>query len=177
MAASLLLAGGCASAQKKIVDTRPQGTLPYKDTAKINYKVVGANLPPFRVVTPEGKSITNENVPAGKYFFLMIFNPTCDHCQDVTRNFELGYNRFAPGQLLLTATASMLPYMEFFGNTTKVFEYPNIQVGVDSANLIDRIYTYGNLPQLNVYSPAGKLVKIFNGGETSMDSLATYLKK
>ncbi len=172
----LLFAGSCATAQKKVVDTRPKGASAFKDTAKTDYKVVGAPLPPFRVVTPQGKSITNANVPAGKHFFLMIFNPTCDHCEDVTRKLELGYNRFDEGQILLTATAGMLPYMEFFGNTTKVFEYPKIQVGVDSANLIDRIYTYGNLPQLNVYSPAGKLVKIFNGGETSMDSLAQYLK-
>jgi hypothetical protein len=176
-AAVLLLAGSCATAQKKVVDTRPKGTLPFKDTSATDYKLVGAPLPPFKVVTPQGKSITNANVPAGKHFFLMIFNPTCEHCEDVTRNLELSYNRFAEGQILLTATAGMMPYMEFFGNTTKVFDYPKIQVGVDSANLIDRIYNYGNLPQINVYSPAGKLVKIFNGGQTTADSLAVYLKK
>ncbi len=174
--AALLLAGSCATAQKKVVDTSPKGTLPFKDTAKTDYKVVGAPLPPFRVVTPSGRSITNADVPAGRHFFLMIFNPTCDHCEDVTRNLELSHNRFAEGQLLLTATAGMMPYMEFFGNTTKVFSYPNFKVGVDSANLIDRIYSYGNLPQINVYSPAGKLLKTFNGGETTIDSLAPYLR-
>ena len=174
--AALLLAGSCATAQKKVVDTRPKGTMPFQDTAKTNYRVVGSLLPPFRVVTPQGKSITNAMVPAGKHFFLMIFNPTCEHCEDVTRNLELSHNRFAPGQLLLTATAGMMPYMELFGNTTKVFSYPNFNVGVDSSNLVDRIYTYGNLPQINVYSPAGKLVKTFNGGETSIDSLSQYLK-
>lgn len=104
----------------------------------------------------------------------MMFNPTCGHCEDVTLMLEKNLDLFKDNQLVLISGAAMMPYLDYFQATTKVFDYPRIRVGVDSAGTIEKTFVYNALPQINVYDKQGRLQKIFSQ-QITIDSLKPYL--
>ena len=140
-----------------------------------NYKAIGSPMPSFRMVTKKGEQITNKTLENGASLVLMMFNPTCEHCEDQTRLFEKNIFLFKKTKLVLVAAEMMMPYMEYFENVTKVQEYPSIKYGVDSAGFIDKTFTYETLPQINIYDKDRKLVRIFTGG-VPMDTLKQYIE-
>jgi len=145
------------------------------DTVKVDYKAVGAPMPPLRLVTPKGKSITDKDLKNNATLFVMLFNPTCEHCEEQTEIFKEHINMFKDTKLVLMAGSMMLPYLDFFENAHKTSEYPKMMVGVDSSGFIDKTFLYNSLPQINIYSNDRKLVRIFTGN-VPMDSLAKYIK-
>jgi hypothetical protein len=58
-----------------------------KDAAAMDYKQLNAPLPPFSVINYENKNITEELCQSGGNLILMMFNPTCEHCEEETRAF------------------------------------------------------------------------------------------
>lgn len=142
---------------------------------QIDYKSIGAPLPDLRVPMPNGKIFSQRDMDTSGNFFLMMFNPTCGHCEDVTRMLAKNLDRFRDGQILLVSGPAMMPYMEFFNSTTKVFQYPKIKVGVDSSEIIEKTFIYKSLPQINIYDKNRRLVKTFTG-EVSIDSLQPYIR-
>jgi hypothetical protein len=72
------------------------------------------------------------------------------------------------------ATPQTLPYFNNFFKQTSLNEFPEIIVGVDSADFITQVYTYSSLPQINIYDKHRKLIKVFHG-DTPVDSLKHYL--
>ncbi len=172
----LLYAGLCLltlasfSPQKKKKGAAVQNTVSTTD-----YKAVGGPLPELRVVSPKGRVITGKDIDTSGNFFLMMFNPTCGHCEDVTRMLAKNLDQFREGQILLVAGDAMMPYMDYFNATTKVFDYPKIWLGVDSSKIIEKTFVYNSLPQVNIYNKNRKLVKIFTG-EVPLDSLRPYIR-
>lgn len=145
------------------------------DTVKVDYKVVGAPMPPLRLVTQKGKSITDKDLKNNATLFVMLFNPTCEHCEAQTETFKENIALFKKTKLVLMAGSMMLPYLDFFENAHKTAEYPKMMVGVDSSGFIDKTFLYNNLPQINIYSKDRKLERIFTGN-VPMDSLAKYIE-
>jgi hypothetical protein len=105
----------------------------------------------------------------------MMFNPTCEHCEDMTFAIEKNIDLFKNSHILLVAAAGMGPYLEFFENGTRVRNFPKIKLGLDSSNFINRTFIYESLPQINIYSPDRKLLKTFSG-ITTIDSLKPYIQ-
>lgn len=149
-----------------------------KETVKTdttNYKVLGSPMPDFKMVNRKGEHITNKTLANDAPLVVMMFNPTCEHCEDQTRLFEKNISLFDKTNLVLVAGEMMMPYMEYFENVTRVKEYPAIKYGVDSAGFIDKTFTYDKLPQINIYDKDRKLVRIFTGG-VSIDTLKMYIE-
>ncbi len=150
----------------------PETTI--KDT--INYRELGSPLPEdFMVVMKDGKVRTKKHFDNKANFFVMMFNPTCEHCQEETELFKKNIFLFKKTEILLVAAPVMRDYMEFFENVVRIQEYPSIQVSIDSCKFIDRAFIYQNLPQLNIYDKDRKLLKIFTG-DTPLDSLKQYIE-
>ena len=144
------------------------------DTANIDFKALGAPLPPIRIVTHDTTVYTNEDFEGESSLLVMLFNPTCEHCHEVTHTIEKNMDMFKKTKILLVAAPSMLGYLQFFQNVTKYRSYPKIVLGVDSAGYIDKTFLYQSLPQINIYDKERKLEKIFNG-EVPIDSLKPYI--
>ncbi|RYD51020.1 MAG: hypothetical protein EOP52_11480 [Sphingobacteriales bacterium] len=140
----------------------------------VDYKALGAPRPDLRVVDPKGSVFTHRDIDTTGHFFMMLFNPTCGHCEDVTLMLEKHLDLFKDNQLVLISGPAMMPYLDYFQITTKVFDYPRIRVGVDSAGTIEKTFVYNALPQINVYDKQGRLQKIFSQ-EITIDSLKPYL--
>lgn len=145
------------------------------DTAKIDYKAVGAPLPPLEITTRTGEKLTDKDFRKHDNLLVMMFNPTCDHCQEETTILEKNIDKFANTKIVLVSAPSMIEYLEFYNNVTRYSKYPEITVGVDSAGFIDKTFTYGSLPQINIYDKDRKLVKIFTG-VVQFDALEPYIK-
>lgn len=142
---------------------------------RTDYHLVGAPMPSIWVVTATGDVITDTMLRNDANLFVMMFNPTCEHCEDMTRDIEHHIGLFKNSQIVLMAAPMMGPYLEYFDKTTHYTQFPSLKVGIDSAKFIDRTYNYVMLPQINVYSKDRKLIKSFSGLNT-VDSLRPYIQ-
>jgi hypothetical protein len=141
----------------------------------IDYHAVGSPFPPFRVVSKDGKEYTGQSLNSNANLFVMMFNPTCEHCEDMTADIEKNITMFKQSNIVLVAAPMMGPYLDGFINGLKTKQYPQLKIGLDSASFIDKTFNYITLPQINVYSADRKLIKSFSG-ITTIDSLKPYIQ-
>jgi hypothetical protein len=142
---------------------------------EVDYKELGSPLPDFIVKIGEGKIMTQKDAMYNGNLLLMIFNPTCGHCEDMTDLLEKNIALFSTSRLLMVATSVMEPYMGDFKKHHHIADYPQIQVAIDSSKLIDKTFQYKMLPQINIYDKNRKLIKCFYG-DTPIDSLKQYIQ-
>ncbi|HET8572757.1 MAG TPA: hypothetical protein VFL76_02690 [Edaphocola sp.] len=138
------------------------------------YQEPGGTLPELKIVTGKYKTLTNKDFKSKHHFFLVMFNPTCRHCINMTKLICANAQLFKDTKVAFMAPASMMSYLSDFYTETQVFKHPEFAVGVDSAYAVDKLYTFGTLPQINIYDNDAKLVKTFKG-DTPLDSLKHYL--
>ncbi|XZF14466.1 hypothetical protein ACTHGU_22005 [Chitinophagaceae bacterium MMS25-I14] len=144
------------------------------DTAKMNYREIGAPMPPVKMVTMKGKTITAADLKNDVNLFVMLFNPTCEHCEEETEILKKNIFLFKKNKLVLMAGSMMMPYLEYFNNNHQVSEYPTMIVGVDSSHFVDNAFLYQGLPQINIYNKERKLIKIFST-DVPIDSLKPFI--
>ena len=77
------------------------------------YKQPNAPIPSFRIETAEGKFHTEKDIPA-KTAVVILFNPTCDHCQELTKDIVKNKEKFAGIPLMFIAAKDMKPYLPDF---------------------------------------------------------------
>lgn len=142
----------------------------------MGYKEIGAPLPDFIVHTLDDKIITNRDVRYNANLFVMIFNPTCSHCEAMTDLLEKNIALFNKTKVLMVATAPMQPYLKDFEDRHHTDQYPTLMVSLDSSKIIDRIFLYKMLPQINIYDGDRKLIKSFASGDLPIDSLKQYIQ-
>lgn len=121
------------------------------------------------------KMWTNKELKDKRNLFVLIFNPTCEHCMEKTKMLEENLKMLGKQKLVLTMTPDMSVYFKDFDRATDVLKYPKIKIAVDSGDYITRMTNYKGLPQMNIYDKDRKLLKIYNGNFT-MDSLSAYIK-
>ena len=143
--------------------------------AGTDYKSIGSPMPPLRVVYPKKAVYTNQTLKNDANLFVMMFNPTCEHCEDMTFALEQNLELFKKSNIILIAGSAMGQHLEFFENGTKVQKYPKIKMGLDSSDFINRTFIYEPLPQINIYDADRKLLKTFTG-ITTIDSLKPYIQ-
>ncbi len=144
-------------------------------TTEQNYKAIGANLPPLKFYRRDGVYLTEKDLKKDAPLIIMLFNPTCDHCEDQTRLFQKHLGIFTNSTLLLMAADKMGPYLGYFVNNTGADNFPSLQIGLDSSEYINKTFRYESLPQINIYDKQRKLIKIFTG-LTPIDSLQAYIQ-
>jgi len=142
------------------------------EAGKIDYKAMGAPMPPLCYVTKDGRVRQPEIKPQRKSI-VMLFDPVCDHCQKQTQIFEENIEQFGKWNIVLQAMPDLYNFLPFFEKATHVSQYPQIQVGADSCGLMNKIYVYMPLPQVNIYDKDKRLIKTFTG-VTPIDSFKAY---
>ncbi len=188
-----------AFAQKTVPNAKP----PFQKAESVDVpeQAIGAPLPPFILIkmpkpvaekthskqkkhTSEGtetpalappKLITNKDVKYDANLFMMFFNPTCGHCEDMTELLEKHIQLFNKTKIVMVASPNARPYMPEFEKGYNTDQYSTLIVGTDSLNLIGKLFLYHSLPQINIYDKNRKLLKVFSG-DTPLDSLKPYIQ-
>lgn len=145
------------------------------ETDQIDYKLLGAPMPPMKVVYPKKEIYTADSFQNKANLFVMLYNPTCEHCESMARDMTKHIDLFKTSQIVMMAAPMMVPYLEYFENTTKVQNFPQIKYGVDSSDFINKTFTYVGLPQINIYNADRKLIKTFSGID-NIDSLKPFIQ-
>jgi len=155
--------------------TKKPTAIPVAATASVDYKVPGSPMPPLRIVTTSHKSITEDAVKNKANLVVMMFNPTCEHCEEMTMAMEKNIFLFKNTQIVLVAGAMMMEYLGDFQKRVKADQFPSMKIGVDSTQFIDKAFNYNGLPQVNIYDHDRKLIKSFSG-ITTIDSIKHYIE-
>ena len=165
-----------AFGQKKKKNKKPENAVAAFTTDSIDYKEVGAPMPPIRVLTPKKAFVTSKDLENDANLFVMMFTPTCGHCQEMTEALGKNVALFKRSKVIMIASPNQEPLLDFFENTTHVSKYhPTFQYGLDSSDFILKTFRYQSLPQINVYDKDRKLIKIVNG-ENTVESLREYIE-
>lgn len=160
----------------------------------IDYQQIGATMPAIKLLTfnslpvPDKKNkkkhkpiqftkiFTENDLDSSKNIFVMIFNPTCAHCEEQTERIEKNMADFKKSQFVLMAKTAMESYLSpFIWDHNVGGFYPSIVVGLDSSGFINKTFLYESMPQINIYSKDRKLLHVYTG-EILIDSLAQYAK-
>ncbi len=163
-------------------------------TGNSNYKEIGAPMPAIRLVvppltvnestakkgkkvaTPQNQIVTEKELKNDANLLVMMFNPTCGHCEEQTDLFLQNISLFKKSKLVLMAGAQMIPYLEHFNRGRQIDKFPQtIIMGVDSSQFIEKTYLYEILPQINVYDAERKLIRSFTG-IVPIDSIRSYIQ-
>ncbi|RYD56410.1 MAG: hypothetical protein EOP56_11985 [Sphingobacteriales bacterium] len=161
-------------AQKKKKNKGKDAQATVTEAAAINYKEAGAPMPAVRLVTKQKSAIIDADIKHNGPTFVMLFNPTCEHCIETTNMIRKNEALFKNTKVVLLATPNQIDNLQYFEDLTHYPQSKLLMVGVDSSGFIDRTYTYGSLPQLNIYDKNRKLVRTFNG--PTIDSLKPYIE-
>jgi hypothetical protein len=153
---------------------------PYAEAQKnkkaAHYKEIGDPMPDIAVYTSKGEKVTNETVKNKANLLVMIFNPQCSHCEDMTAILQKNIGLFNKSKLLMVANNNQTPFIKGFEHRFHIDQYPTITIGIDSdLHYIDKTFRYTMLPQINVYNKKRKLIKVFTG-EIEIDSLKPYIQ-
>jgi hypothetical protein len=156
---------------KKTVTTESKAVTKTKGK-KVKQKTVTTATPSN---TAEHLLMTEKDFDNGANLLIMMFNPTCSHCEDMTAMLEKNIHLFKRSKIVLLATMPMKDYLADFVNMLHINEYPTMHVGCDSSGFINNVFLYRPLPQINIYSGERKLLRTFSG-EVPMDSLKRYIQ-
>ena len=194
-----VLGGFCAVAQNKKEPAKAQSTAV---APSIDYHQVGAPMPHLMLVTLDtpGKSMTEKKIAKfnkntkdyqlteygakmytykhldnGANIMVMMFNPTCGHCEDETEMLIRNKEMFKKTKLVLLANQNMMAYLPDFIRNHNIRDNSFITLGVDSTDFIKETFLYQALPQINIYSADRKLLRTYTGS-VSIDSLAQYIQ-
>jgi len=145
------------------------------DGKKVYYNEVGAPLPPFRFYRNDGRFVTHESLYNDAPLLVVLFNPTCEHCQLMAQEFKNNISLFRKSHLVFVAANGLYAYLPYFIEHSGVGNEPKIQLTVDSSGFIPKTFLYKALPQINIYNKERKLEKIFFSN-VPIDSLRSYIE-
>lgn len=160
----------------------------------VNYTYPGNPMPALRMAaadTPSAKyckehpdkvTRTHARIYTEKDFeykgplFVMLFNPSCSHCEDQAELLMQRIGEFSKVRIvMLTDTMNSL-YLPNFITAYKIDQHKDVvTIGTDIGDYIKNAFLYQSLPQISVYNAERKLVRNYSGG-VAIDSLVQYLR-
>jgi len=119
--------------------------------------------------------LTEKDIKCEGNLLVMMFNPTCGHCEDQTERMTRNISLFNKSKMVLMAKENMSEYLPNFVKNHHIGNYFPIYLGVDKGGFMDKTFLYSALPQINIYSPDHKLIRSF-AGEVPIDTLKQYIQ-
>lgn len=120
-------------------------------------------------------TLSSKDLDNGNTLMIMLFNPTCSHCEEMTMRIQQNISMFKKTDIVLMASKPMAPYLPDFASRYQIGKYPIMRIGYDSSNFVDNTFTYQQLPQITIYDSHRRLIKIFSG-EVPIDTLRKFVE-
>ena len=128
-------------------------------------------LPAFNIWLMDSFTIFNTfNIPKGRPTLLILFDPECTHCQELTRELMHGIDSISNIDMYwFTLNKSMTVIRKFCADNH--FElHPNIKaVGRDYEFYSLDFFAINSLPDLALYDENKKIIHLFEGRATVKD--------
>lgn len=119
--------------------------------------------PPVKLLLPDSVSFfTKDDLPKKTPILLMMFNPTCSHCQHETEELVKNIDEFKNIQVVM-ATSMPFDSMVVFREKYKLADYKNIVVGQDTHYFLFSYFQNHNLPFHAFYDKKKQLISVFEG--------------
>ncbi len=119
-------------------------------------------FPPATLLLPGKTNFTKADLPKKKPVMLMIFNPTCEHCQHETEALTKDIDKFKDVTIVMATT---YPYdsMMAFRDRNHLADFENIIVGQDVNYFLVSYYLMHSMPFLAFYDKNFNLISVFEG--------------
>lgn len=137
---------------------------------------VGTPLGDYRIIQSDRSDYFTKSLPKDKYFIMVLFNPTCDHCQRQAKLLQEAQKTVLSNTVVAYVTGQMM--IDMLPEFQKKIDYtpkPNFIVGVDTYDFVTNLFEYKYLPQLIIYSKDKKVMKVFHK-ETELEKILEYIK-
>lgn len=131
-------------------------------------------FPPVKLLLPGNTSyFTKDDLPKKKASMLIVFSPSCEHCQHETAELIKNIDKFKDVEIVM---ATMMPYdsMMNFREKYKLADYENIIVGQDTQYFLPSFYMISYLPFLAFYDKKKELIDVFQGTMKMEDVIKIY---
>lgn len=133
-------------------------------------------FPPVTLLLPDSAtSFTKEDLPKKKSILLIVFSPTCEHCQHETEEMVKNIEKFKEVTIVM---ATSLPFDSMMNFRAKygLSQYNNIIMGQDTQFFLPTYYDIHNLPFHAFFDKKGKFISRFDGN-MPMDKVLEELGK
>ncbi len=145
-----------------------QAQQPTRDS--LAYKLY-PGLPAFNIRLLDSFTVFNTyNIPKGRPSLLVLFEPDCKHCQDVTRELLKNMDSLSNIDFYWVTPAPSMSRLREFNNEYKLAGYKNIKVvGRDYEFFYIDYFGVNSYPDFALYDEQKKFVHLFQGRVTSKD--------
>lgn len=130
-----------------------------------------SELPVLSLIKADGSKVVARNLK-GK-IVLVLFQPSCDHCQREAVEIRKNLSAFAGYQVYFVSDAA-LPLLTHFAQFYQLAGKENVYFATTTIEEILNTVGPVEAPSLFIYSESGKLVKSFIG-ETPIEEILRYL--
>jgi thioredoxin-related protein len=117
---------------------------------------------------------TKEDLPKKKPVILMMFNPTCEHCQHETEDILKDIDKLKDIQIVMASSMS-LDAIRLFIEKNKLADFKNIIVGQDTHFFLPGFFMVRNLPFMAFYDGKKNLIDV-HSGPTPVESILEKFK-
>lgn len=123
-----------------------------------NVSPAGEKLPSFKFTDLNGKTFTDKNIPNGKPFLIMYFDPGCDHCEMEAKWLSESIDKFKSWNLYFVSISDPVEIGKFrdrfFAGKSNCIFLSDIEVSIFKS--FKNMY---NTPTINVYKKDKTLQK------------------
>jgi thiol-disulfide isomerase/thioredoxin len=128
-----------------------------------NYVERFRKIPGFKIhVVPDSSVYSSAQIKKNSPFVLMFFSPSCDHCQQQTKEL-LAYKEELKNIPVLMVSSAPFNEVKDFYEGYGLSSLPNIIMGQDIRYALWTIYKLKTFPSVFVYDNRGILAKAFVG--------------
>jgi thioredoxin-related protein len=120
----------------------------------------GVPLPLFNVLNLDSSISNTAQIPNDKNVVLVLFNPTCGHCQTVGKNIKDSIKKFTNTHFIFVAGLPTFTFFKEFTEFTNLKSAENISIGGDYSNITPSIFAFNGIPQIMIYDENKKLKEI-----------------
>ena len=132
-------------------------------------------LPNFNLLPLDSSTVFNQSVlKEGQQTIVMLFNPTCEHCQHQLQLMLTMPEIIQSTNLVLSSTET-LEKLKTFYDKYHLEKYPLVHIGKDYKYFLGGFYQPKTIPVLAFYN-AQKQLLFFNQGSLKKDQLLDALK-
>lgn len=167
----ILFASSC-TAQKKNKVKNNTSTETYTST-KPDTKI-GAKLPTFGVLKADLNLTFDTYLNKNKNLVLVLFNPSCGHCEQLINNVRDSSYLFKNVEFLFVTGKELIEFVPDFAERLKVKNHDLITISSDQSDLTQKLFEYNGIPQIMIYNKE-KLLQNILFKEATMQQLLDAL--